>query len=292
MKKIAAVLIASALAMIIPAVGFATDSFAANLTASTIEELQNLMESNLKRKNTSFVINYTAATPSDPQEFKQSIIDAYQGARNHLPGDILWNIKAKSASVNVKGYIGNIEITVTTQFLTTIEQDMELENEIDRILSGLITPQMNNYQKEKAIHDYIVSTVEYADMGDLSHTVYSALFDKKAVCQGYAVLAYKMLRKAGIHNELVYGSVNRDPDQAHLWNAVELDGIWYMLDTTWDDPIPNGPGVRSYKYFNVTGEFLKLNMHSWDEAEYPAARTLFDEDYHSSIDRRKETGEF
>lgn len=36
----------------------------------------------------------------------------------------------------------------------------------------------------------------------------------------------------------------------HAWNYVMLDGNWYAIDTTWDDPIIEGwtPFENSYKY--------------------------------------------
>jgi transglutaminase/protease-like cytokinesis protein 3 len=39
----------------------------------------------------------------------------------------------------------------------------------------------------------------------------------------------------------------------HEWNYVQLDGKWYAIDVTWDDPIIQGGGYLTnslkYKYF-------------------------------------------
>ena len=50
----------------------------------------------------------------------------------------------------------------------------------------------------------------------------------------------------------------------HMWNQVKIDGLWYNLDTTWDDPI--GETELRHTYFNVDDSILGLN-HEWDKKE-------------------------
>jgi hypothetical protein len=55
---------------------------------------------------------------------------------------------------------------------------------------------------------------------------------------------------------------------------VRLDGEWYCVDVTWNDPIdaprPPIPELHHW-FFNVTSEFLKENDHQWDETAFPEA---------------------
>ena len=60
--------------------------------------------------------------------------------------------------------------------------------------------------------------------------------------------------------------------EQHVWNAVELDGKWYHLDLTWDDPITNtGEEILSHTYFMITTQKLKevaTSQHNFDENVY------------------------
>ena len=59
------------------------------------------------------------------------------------------------------------------------------------------------------------------------------------------------LNKLGIKNYKI-------SSEQHIWNYVYLDGRWYHLDLTWDDPVlSSGEEVLSDTYFLITTEELK-----------------------------------
>lgn len=65
-------------------------------------------------------------------------------------------------------------------------------------------------------------------------------------------------------------------NQDHAWNKVKVDGKWYNLDTTWNDPTPNSPTEVSYNYFLISDKILAKD-HDWIKSNYPAASsTLYD----------------
>jgi hypothetical protein len=111
------------------------------------------------------------------------------------------------------------------------------------------------------------------DKSLVSHSAYDGLANGKTVCQGYALLTYEMFNQAGIPVKIVEG---RAGGQAHTWNLVQIDGKWYHLDTTWDDPIPDAAGRAVYNYFNLTDAQMKAD-HTWKLKSYPAATTSFDQ---------------
>ena len=79
------------------------------------------------------------------------------------------------------------------------------------------------------------------------HFVEGTLLNGLAVCSGYASTFRLLMELQGIHCDYI---TNAD----HGWNAVELDGKWYFVDVTWDDP-DNGDIVE-YEYFMVTEDVI------------------------------------
>ena len=136
----------------------------------------------------------------------------------------------------------------------------------DMIVSSIITANMNAYDRVKAIHDYLVKNVDYdyngLKTGNLQPSVYTAegaLCNGLAVCQGYAEAFELLCAKAGVKAQMVYGDAGNSTDgwQSHAWNVVRIDGEWYQIDCTWDDPLVDGEVISNgenifYAYFLLT----------------------------------------
>ncbi|WP_187434430.1 transglutaminase domain-containing protein [Paenibacillus methanolicus] len=146
-------------------------------------------------------------------------------------------------------------------------------------LRHVVEPGMSDYEKELAIHDYLVLHTAYDEANyrqgtvpDDSYSAYGALVKGIAVCQGYANAANLLLNMAGIEAHIVTGTVGGEP---HAWNKIRLEGDYYNLDVTWDDPVPDKQGRVYYGYFNVTDEELRQD-HEWIDNGLPAATgTMF-----------------
>jgi len=137
-----------------------------------------------------------------------------------------------------------------------------------KVIEQLIQPGMSEYEKELAIHDYLVKHIAYDYMNYTNDTVpadsydiYGALIRGVAVCQGYANSAKLLLNMAGIEAHVVTGIAK---GELHAWNKVKINGQYYNLDVTWDDPVPDVPDRVDYGYFNVTDEQLRKD-HSWQD---------------------------
>lgn len=140
------------------------------------------------------------------------------------------------------------------------KEDVEkYENQIEQIKNQIIA-QVNgksDYQKIKMIHDYLIDSIEYENnltKKDV-YDIYGALVKKRCVCEGYAKAFQYLMNEIGIENTIVIGSgINsRNETESHAWNYVKLDGRWYAVDVTWDDPIITGGGKLTnkskYEYF-------------------------------------------
>jgi hypothetical protein len=163
-----------------------------------------------------------------------------------------------------------IYATFTISYLENKTQTSYVTTQVKKILNDIIKPAMNDFQKEKAIHDYIVSHIAY-DTSLVNYSAYAALTKGKTVCQGFSLLAYRMLDEAGITNQIVEGYAGGKP---HAWNLVQIEGNWFQLDTTWDDPVPFEKGRIMDTYFNLTDAELRKD-HSWIQTNYPAATTIY-----------------
>lgn len=147
-----------------------------------------------------------------------------------------------------------------------------------------ISPTGSAFEKEKKLHDYVVSHVTYdndlleglnQNSGDSkwlchpSFTAYGALTQGKAVCEGYAKLFQYLCYETGIPCVPVVGTSNQ---QNHMWNAAQIDGDWYHVDTTWDDcfTIAN---LLFYHYFNLNdlqiSEDHSIGIDSISDSIYP-----------------------
>ena len=115
----------------------------------------------------------------------------------------------------------------------------------------------SDYDKIKIIHDYLIDSIEYEN--DLTqnnvYDIYGALVQKRCVCEGYAKAFQYLMNEMGIENTIVIGigTNSKNETENHAWNYVKLDGEWYAVDVTWDDPIITGGGKLSnksrYEYF-------------------------------------------
>lgn len=155
-----------------------------------------------------------------------------------------------------------------------LEMNKELEQATNSIISNDIRPGMSDFEKVKALHDYVVLNTAYDYENYLnntipksSYTIYGLLVNKTAVCDGYAKTMYYLLNKIGIDSLYVSGTAGGG---GHAWNKVKVDGVWYNLDATWDDPVPDSKGYVRYKYFLIPDSELAKD-HSWDNSQLPAA---------------------
>ena len=129
-----------------------------------------------------------------------------------------------------------------------------LNNAVNEIVTN-IPSGLKEYHLEKFIHNTLVDNctysvgVETADDGWENFTVYGALVNGSAVCEGYAHSMCMLLNKVGIDCYYANGYGENSP---HMWNTVNIDGNWYHLDSTWDD------NENAYfNYFNLDDEQIQ-----------------------------------
>ena len=193
-----------------------------------------------------------------------------------------WTVKASISGNSNEGYDLNIFYDVS--YLSSLEQEEKVDEEVSNLLKSLDLSNKTDYQKVKAIYDYICSNVTYDhdNLNDesysLKYTAYAALINKTAVCQGYASLFYRLALDAGVDTRVISGEAGGP----HAWNIVKLNGKYYNLDSTWD------AGRSTYAYFlkntNDFDDHVRDNDYQSNDfiEEYP----MWDESY-TEIDCNK-----
>ena len=130
-----------------------------------------------------------------------------------------------------------------------------------QMVSGLAV-----FEREKVLHDFVLKNCTYdneavdqSNQHPNAFTVYGALIEGRAVCEGYARSVQLLLNYFGIECSLVSG---QSAGGGHMWNLVRINGSWYHLDPTWNDT----DNSIVYSYFNLSDAGIKLT-HTID-ADY------------------------
>lgn len=151
----------------------------------------------------------------------------------------------------------------------------ELNSSIEQAMSG-IDESWSDMEKALYIHDYIVSECSY-DLTYSHYDAYSLLVNKSAVCQGYALAFLLFMNKLDIPCETVPSD-----SMMHIWNEIKLDGNWYHLDLTYDDPTNGTDWLARHDFFLLSdsqissySRFGKNYHHNYD-ATYACTDTTYD----------------
>lgn len=99
---------------------------------------------------------------------------------------------------------------------------------------------MTDFEKALILHDELVLNSEY----ELNGGTYEILADNRGRCYGYAEVYAFLLAQVGVKTEIVTSDA-----MAHAWVKVCIDGTYYNVDVTWDDPATDRPGLVQHKYF-------------------------------------------
>lgn len=230
-------------------------------TIDSLEKLTDAFYMYFSEYNTNFTIEYRGSTANIDDLIQRAVTDAL--ARDSY-------IQGHLSERQIQYEYSKVAATIHVQqsYLTNAQQEKIVDTKIASLVSKVNTATMTDFEKVKFVNDYIVQNTQYSDATSTSaHSAYTLIAEGKAVCQGYALFATKFLRALGLEAMYVTGEVYTG---GHAWNLVKVDGEWYHLDTTWNDPVPDrGNGVR-YNYFLISDEALSAD-HVWQRADYPKA---------------------
>lgn len=181
-----------------------------------------------------------------------------------------------NSSNNIKlTYGGDYTIGISINKAYSNDDITAINEIVDKVIKEKLNNNMPTREKIKIIHDYIIDNAEYDklkyenknDATYKSNTAYGVLVQGYGTCNGYADAMAIFLDKLNIINYKISNS-------EHIWNLVYLDGKWYHLDLTWDDPISDVNINRDTYFLITTLELEELNdgTHKFDKSIYTEAK--------------------
>ncbi|TQR30584.1 DUF5050 domain-containing protein [Lysinibacillus sphaericus] len=243
----------------------------AKLVVTNAKEMADAMYAYYSSFSPTFEIQYKG----DTQRIEQLVEEAYENAIKR--DDYVYGHISKH-SIRFEYGRKTAKIFGEQSYLMTPEQASFVEMNVQEIVASINKKSLSDVEKVRAVNDYIVANTAYTDQTNSSpHSAYTVLAEHGGVCQGYALLAHSMLQKLGIETKYIIGYVGQE---GHAWNLVKLDGQWYHLDTTWNDPVPDRKGAVRYQYFLVDDRTMAKD-HTWIAKDYPKATSTVYSYFHN-----------
>ncbi len=252
---------------------YASDSFSSQSQAASYlrEQLQ------ARASTVSITIPKGASSAYDTIDelFSEAMAETGSGTQ----GDYI-RFGLKSYNCTYSSTSSNYKYSFELKYFTTAAQEAELTQEVDKVLDSLDLDGKSDYEKITAVYDFMVTNITYAEdfSDEIIYSSYGAMINKVAVCQGYAQLLYRMLNDSGISCRVIAGTSN---GENHTWNIAEIDGLYYLLDSTWDSTfkgkskyyfLKGSKDFDSYssKYDHTAGMSGGISMPDYTSAEFAA----------------------
>ncbi len=97
-----------------------------------------------------------------------------------------------------------------------------------------VKPGMNSLEKALVLHDYLIKNTRYLEeeSKEYRYSEWGVFLKGRANCQGYSLAYGILMQEAGIPVRYVVSE-----EMLHMWNQIKINGKWYHVDVTWDDPL-------------------------------------------------------
>ena len=209
---------------------------------------------------------------------KDHIGDVVEAVFNDHP-ELFWVDTNFSYKYIEKGEVVQIILNYNSTS-KNIEKSKETFNQAIEKIVGDANTYSSIYDKEKFVHDTLITNNKYDKNEKLNQSAYSALVKGKTVCAGYSRAFQIIMNKLGIRTYFISGDSNGD----HSWNIIELEDEYYNVDLTWD----NQKNI-TYRYFNVPDSvFSKTHIRKGLSIYLPVCRGEKYYNYESKL-KPKET---
>ena len=158
-------------------------------------------------------------------------------------------------------------------------------NSTSELADILSASAQSDVAKARIIYTWITHNIDY-DVVALDNlfanniypdvTSQTVLENRATICSGYANLYQQLAQKMGLKSVIVLGYakggdyiVGEDNRVNHAWNAIQVDGHWYLMDTTWGAGIVNDgmfkPRFNPFYFATKPQEFIYTHFPEDDK---------------------------
>lgn len=240
--------------------------------------VKNIIRENLDKRNDSFTVNINSYTTN--QQIQSWFLETAKEDWYFFYSMYgKTNVKTKYDPKKTKGNKIYIDSAI---FTVSYREDPMIDDQIESFANEWVNQNIgasdSDYEKTKKIHDFIVKKNQYnrGDSYDKSggFSIYhpsSILYGNGGVCNAYATLFDKLATKSGLDVRYATGHSKKN-GEPHIWNMVKIDGTWYNIDATWDDPtITFNEG-----YVQNLGDFVIYDYFLKSDTDIQKSRTIDD----------------
>ncbi|MBR6485145.1 MAG: hypothetical protein IKT17_00500, partial [Lachnospiraceae bacterium] len=189
------------------------------LAAKDLEGALDAIYAGLKKRASSISVSKYGISGSDVADVYYSVVNAHPELFYCQTG-LSWRTSGSSVTYILPYYTDSY----------TDQDIVAFDNKVKKIMSG-VDGSWSSLEKALYLHEYLVTHCDY-DTTYSNYDAYNAIVQEWSVCQGYALAYEYLLQLAGIDGQVVTSDYNN-----HAWNLLKLDGKWYFVDCTWDDPV-------------------------------------------------------
>lgn len=251
-------------------------------SATDIEaEIESLILKGLQRRSTSIKIDAAIEPRSIPETEIEAFIDrvfaVYQRIFLSHPEFfyLSGSINISYSREGVQGYLNSMTVKPVywDSFTSLTEEQLdrqiqEVQAAARHIREAIASQTSVPWKQLLLLHDDLVRSIVYEASQDQQYNnVYSALVGKTTLCQGYAQSFQMIAQSLGFEVMMVMGESD---GVGHAWNIVKLDGQYYHIDVTFDDPVPDSGSARPIQHVHFLRSDARLaETHTWKREDYP-----------------------
>lgn len=209
---------------------------------------------------------------SESSAVYKAVVNEYTELVHVNPTKISWS----SSSGIVSSYRPTFLFSTASEAKAAIEAVDEKVEEY----TAAVKDNWDDLHKARYLHDMLATQIVYTNTNnDIEHAAYGALVNSKAVCQGYSHAYGLLLKRCGVDSTIVISS-----QMNHEWNMVKIDGKFYQVDVTWDDPTEDTLGYVEHTYFLLSDSAFSSDGNHYGWSGEDAVDTTYDNAWWQDID--------